>query len=47
MLSQLLFTVTCGLCIACCFFGSGQLAAALKPSDIMHGTKVGILALSD
>lgn len=45
MLSQLLFTVTSSLCIVCCFYGSGQLAAVLKTSDIMRGTKVRTLAL--
>ena len=44
ILSQLLFTVTSSLCIVCCFLGSGQLAAALKPSDIERGTKVRTLA---
>ena len=47
MLSQLLFTVTSSLCIVCCFYGAGQLAAALKTGDIMHGTKVRTLALFD
>jgi tetrahydromethanopterin S-methyltransferase subunit C len=39
-MSQLLYTITSSLCIACCFLGSGQLAAALPKSDIMRGTKV-------
>jgi hypothetical protein len=45
MLSQALFTVTSSLCIVCCFYGSGQLAAVLEPRDIMRGTKVRTLAL--
>ncbi|KAH8816708.1 hypothetical protein F5884DRAFT_230253 [Xylogone sp. PMI_703] len=40
----LLFTVTASLCIVCCFYGSGQLAAALQPSDIMQGTKLFFIA---
>ncbi|PQE34083.1 cation-transporting atpase 4 protein [Rutstroemia sp. NJR-2017a WRK4] len=41
----LLFTVTCSLCIVCCFYGSGQLAATLSASDKMKGIKVLIVAL--
>ncbi|RDL30706.1 uncharacterized protein BP5553_10051 [Venustampulla echinocandica] len=40
----LLFTVTSSLCIVCCFYGSGQFAAALKTSDIMYGTKLFFIA---
>ncbi|KAL7939184.1 hypothetical protein V8C35DRAFT_275038 [Trichoderma chlorosporum] len=35
----LLFTVTASLCIVCCFLGSGQLAAAIPPPEIMRGIK--------
>ncbi|RSL80952.1 hypothetical protein CDV31_017079 [Fusarium ambrosium] len=34
-----LFTVICGLLLACCYHGSGQYAKALTPSDVMQGTK--------
>ncbi|TFA98211.1 hypothetical protein CCMA1212_009998 [Trichoderma ghanense] len=40
----LLFTVTACLCIVCCYLGSGQLAAALQPSEIMKGTKLFFIA---
>ncbi|KAH8649746.1 hypothetical protein BGZ60DRAFT_389470 [Tricladium varicosporioides] len=40
----LLFTVTASLCIVCCFYGSGQLAAALDTSDIQRGTKLFFIA---
>ncbi|KAL6867082.1 hypothetical protein J3F83DRAFT_739931 [Trichoderma novae-zelandiae] len=44
LIGILLFTVTACLCIVCCFLGSGQLAAALKPSEIMKGTKLFFIA---
>ncbi|KAM0258022.1 hypothetical protein ACHAQJ_004065 [Trichoderma viride] len=40
----LLFTVTASLCIVCCFYGSGQLAANLPPIAIMRGTKLFFIA---
>lgn len=46
MILQLFFTVTASLCIVCCYLGSGQLAAALQPGDIMRGTKVPTLVIS-
>ncbi|KAL3421925.1 hypothetical protein PVAG01_06081 [Phlyctema vagabunda] len=40
----LLFTVTASLCIVCCFYGSGQFAAALDPKDIVQGVKLFFIA---
>ncbi|RMI96292.1 hypothetical protein CDV36_016343 [Fusarium kuroshium] len=39
-----LFTVICGLLLACCYHGSGQYAKALTPSDVMQGTKLWFIA---
>ncbi|RSM06251.1 hypothetical protein CEP52_005825 [Fusarium oligoseptatum] len=39
-----LFTVICGLLLACCYHGSGQYEKDLTPSDIMQGTKLWFIA---
>lgn len=38
--SQVLYAVTCGLVITCCFYGAGQLSEALSTETAMIGTKV-------
>ncbi|KAH8701912.1 hypothetical protein BGW36DRAFT_356056 [Talaromyces proteolyticus] len=44
LMGLLLYSVTASLCIVCCFFGSGQKAAALAKSDIKQGTKLFFIA---
>ncbi|EED21068.1 conserved hypothetical protein [Talaromyces stipitatus ATCC 10500] len=40
----LLYTVTASLCIVCCFYGSGQLSAAIPAAERMKGTKLFFIA---
>ncbi|KAL4727054.1 hypothetical protein ACLX1H_005954 [Fusarium chlamydosporum] len=40
----ILYTVTTGLVIRCCFYGAGQKSKDLEPYDIMMGTKLFFIA---